>query len=296
MRPLDLRRGPARDCSGECGRTRGRRTVRRYPARVPLTPGTVAILVVTGIAAGVINTLAGSGSFLTLPVLILLGLPAGVANATNRPGILAAALVGAETFRRSGVPVGAVRSLFLPAALGGLAGAWIATVLDPRAMHVAIGVLMLVLLAMLVFDPGRWLRAHAPASEAPRALRPRTFAIFFAVGVYGGFIQAGVGLFLLAALVLEVGVSLKHANALKLLLVLVFTVPAVCWFIGSALIDWPVALVVAAGQVGGAALAARFATKSPRADVWIRRVLIVVLAVTVLDMFGVLERLGVPAH
>ncbi len=256
---------------------------------MPLTAANIAILITLGVAAGAINTLAGSGSFLTLPILILLGLPAPIANATNRPGILAAAIVGAETFRRSGVRLAGVGKLLLPSALGGLAGAWLATVLDPRAMHFAIGVLMLFMLATLLLDPARWLHERAPISHD--LARPRTFVVFFLVGVYGGFIQAGVGLFLLAALVLEAGVTLKHANALKLLIVLVFTVPAVLWFVGDGSIDWPVALVLAVGQVVGAALAARFATKSPTADRWIRRLLIVVLVVTILDMFGALDRI-----
>lgn len=243
------------------------------------------VAVLAGAAAGWINTLAGSGTLLTLPVMTgLLGLPIDVANGSNRVGILLSALVGAGTYRRAGQLQGrALFWLLLPSALGALCGAELAVALDERALNLTIGSLFLVLLATLLLRPERWI---VPAGAVPAD--PRSFgtqALLFLVGAYGGFIQAGVGLFLLAALVLKARLPLAQANGVKLAIVLVFTIPALAVFIAHGQIDWGIALLLAAGQVAGAFAAARFATRSAAADAWIRRVLVLVLLASAIDLF-----------
>lgn len=245
---------------------------------------TLAIL--AGVAAGFINTLAGSGSLLTLPALMALGLSLQVANGTNRVGILVASLVSVVTMARSNaIPrrsPGTLAALLVPAAIGAWFGSRAAIDLPDDVVDRVVGGLMVVLLATVLLRPERWIVA---ANEAPvRVIAPLPMLVMAGIGFYGGFIQAGVGLFLLFALVPYLRFGLKEANALKLLVVLVFTIPALIEFERADQIDWSFGLVLAGGQTIGALIAARVATKSPRADAIIRALLVVVLAATAIDL------------
>jgi uncharacterized membrane protein YfcA len=217
----------------------------------------LAAVPVTGFVAGFINTLAGSGSLLTLPILILLGLPANVANGTNRVGVVLQNIVAVATFRQRGaLPLEGSWKLIVPSVVGAIIGAELAVDLDEALLRQTIGVLMLVLLAVMLFKPERWIAAHAARRE------PRLFVevpLFFAIGVYGGFIQVSVGLFLLAGLVLSAGYNLVGANAMKNLIVLVFTIAALVVFVINDQVDWMLGLLLGAGQAVGAWVAASFA-------------------------------------
>ncbi|HEY8521743.1 MAG TPA: sulfite exporter TauE/SafE family protein, partial [Gammaproteobacteria bacterium] len=193
------------------------------------SPWLLAAVPLTGFIAGFVNTLAGSGSLVTLPMLILLGLPANVANGTNRVGVLIQNVVAVGTFRRGGaLPTNGAWALVVPSVLGSIAGAALAVDLDETLLRRTIGVLMLVMLAIMLLKPERWLQEHRPVQG--RRLWAQV-PVFFAIGVYGGFIQAGVGIFLIAGLVLGAGFELVRANAVKNLIVLVFTAAALVVFV-----------------------------------------------------------------
>lgn len=214
---------------------------------------------VVGLTAGFINTLAGSGSLLTLPLLILLGLPANVANGTNRVGVLLQNVVAVAAFRRRGaLPLEGSWKLILPSVAGAVVGAELAVDLDEALLRRTIGVLMLVLLGAMLLKPERWIAAHA----APRAARLTVeVPLFFAIGLYGGFIQISVGLFLLAGLVLGAGYNVVGANAIKNLIVLVFTGAALVVFVVNDQVDWKLGLLLGAGQALGGWAAAHFAVE-----------------------------------
>ena len=227
---------------------------------------------VVGFVAGFINTLAGSGSLLTLPMLILLGLPANVANGTNRVGVLLQNIVAVATFRQHGaLPLAGAWKLIVPSVVGAIIGAELAVDLDEALLRQTIGVLMLVLLAVMLLKPERWIAAHA-AQREPRLLVE--VPLFFAIGVYGGFIQVSVGLFLLAGLVLGAGYNLVGANAMKNLIVLVFTAAALVVFVINDQVQWTLGLLLGAGQAAGAWVAAHFAIK--RGAEFIRWIVIVI--------------------
>jgi uncharacterized membrane protein YfcA len=232
----------------------------------------IAAVPVAGVVAGFINTLAGSGSLLTLPLLIVLGLPANVANATNRVGVLLQNVVAVATFRRRGaLPLTGSWKLVVPSVLGGILGAALAVDLDEELLRRTIGVLMLVLLAVMLLKPERWIAAHA----APRTPRLTVeVPLFFAIGVYGGFIQVSVGLFLLAGLVLGAGYNAVAANAMKNLIVLLFTAAALVVFVAHHQVDWLLGLLLGAGQALGAWLAAHVAVE--RGAAFVRSIVVVV--------------------
>ena len=236
-----------------------------------------AAVVAAGLAAGFINTLAGSGSLITLPLLIFCGLPANIANGTNRIAIVLQNVVAVSSFRRQRM-LNLRRGLILaaPAAIGAIIGAQIAADLNEQVMRRAIGVLMVVMLAILIVRPRRWLEGREGADSEHSSLLQ--LLIFFGIGLYGGFIQAGVGIFLLAGLVLSAGYDLVRANAVKNLIVLVFTVFALGVFIINKQINWPVGLVLAAGNMVGAWVAARMAVK--RGARFVHWLLIAVLVIS----------------
>ncbi len=269
-----------------------------------ISPLQYLLAILAGIVAGIINTLAGSGSAVTLPMLVFLGLDSGAANATNRIGVIIQNIVGITTFARSGrlqlrgdrsqpvsesiLDADSLRfGLWLSAAgmPGAIVGAYVATLLDKDAMNLAIGGMLIVVLVTIFFNPTKWLRQKSEV----RKERPELFVLvlFFAIGIYGGFIQAGVGVFLVTALVLGVGYTIVHANAVKLIFVLALNIVAFIVFILSPLeINWGIGALMAVGQSIGAWAAVRFAVSVKDANRWVRYLLIVVVIYSILRFFG----------
>jgi uncharacterized membrane protein YfcA len=246
-------------------------------------------VVAAGFVAGFINTLAGSGSLVTLPLLIFLGLPANVANGTNRVGILLQNVVGVGSFRQQKVlDIRGGLMLAAPAVVGSVLGAQIAVNLNEEMMRRTIGALMIVMLVVILIRPRRWLEGREEMLDGRPAWTQ--LLIFFAIGVYGGFIQAGVGIFLLAGLVLGAGYDLVRANAVKLLIVLCFTVSAIIVFLLNGQVVWSVGLILAVGNMAGAWVASRMAVE--RGAAFVRWVLIAVVVVSGAELLGVFELVG----
>ncbi len=245
----------------------------------------VLAVIGVGIIAGFINTVAGSGSLLTLPLLMFLGLPANVANGTNRIGILLHNIVGTVTFRqhkmlnfREGLRIG------IPATFGSLIGAQIAINLNEAVMTKTIGGLLVIMFFLILLNPDRWIKSregHPPVSRWIQII------IFFLIGIYGGFIQAGVGFFLLAGLVLGAGFDLVKANALKVFIVLLYTPFALLIFIFNDQVNYKLGLILAVGNMIGAFLGAKYAVKvGARA---VSYFVLVALALASLQLFGVFD-------
>jgi uncharacterized membrane protein YfcA len=241
-----------------------------------------AAVPLVGFIAGFVNTLAGSGSLITLPVLILLGLPANVANGTNRVGILVQNIVSVATFRKRGaLEFSGSGKLVVPAVLGAVVGAALAVDLDEALLNRTIGVLMLVMLGVIVIRPRRWLEAHAAGTSIHYGWQ---LPLYFVIGVYCGFIQAGAGIFLLAGLVLGSGFDLVRGNAMKNLIVLIVTVAALAVFVVNDQVRWGLGLLLASGNAAGAWLAAHMAVQ--RGANFVRYVLIAIIALSAIALFS----------
>jgi len=242
----------------------------------------LAAVPVVGFVAGFVNTLAGTGSLITLPTLIVLGLPANVANGTNRVGLLAQNLVSVASFRRQGaLPLAGSSRLVVPSVLGAFVGAALAVDLDEALLNRTIGVLLVVMLGVILLKPKRWLASHADGSSIHYAWQ---LPIYFGIGVYCGFIQAGAGIFLLAGLVLGSGFDLVRGNAMKNLIVLIVTIAALAVFVVNDQVRWGLGLLLGTGNAAGAWLAAQMAIR--RGAAFVRYVLIVVLALAAIALFG----------
>jgi uncharacterized membrane protein YfcA len=226
-----------------------------------LTPFFIALLLSTGLIAGVINTLAGGGSNLTLPALMIMGLPADVANATNRVGVVLQSIVGTRAFDRHGkLERGDAVGILIPTLLGSGVGAMAASYLPPIYLKPILLATMVGMAVIMLLRPN--LMAPLP-DEMPKHVSgnwPAWFTLFVA-GVYGGFVQAGVGFILLAALVGSLRYDLVRANALKMLCTAVLTVLALGIFVWRDQVLWIPGLVLAVGTMTGAQLGVKLALR-----------------------------------
>ncbi len=240
-------------------------------------------LIAVGIFAGFINTMAGGGSTLTLPMLMLLGLPANVANGTNRVAILLQNIVGVSTFKQKKVlDFKTDYRLAIPAILGAIIGALIAVDINEELLKKIITGLMILMILIIVFKPDAWLKEQAGnISAKPSILQ---YGVFFLIGLYGGFIQLGVGFFLLAGLVMGCGFDLVKANAIKVFIVLIYTAFALGIFIYNDQVDWMSGLLLAIGNMAGAWLGVHFTVKGGAK--YVRYVLIFALLLVTSKLLG----------
>jgi hypothetical protein len=246
------------------------------------------LAIIGGFAAGFINTLAGSGSIITLPILIFLGLPANVANGTNRVGALLQTLVSVATFvKRGDYNIRESLWLIFPAMLGSLGGAFIAVDLDEETMAYTIGVVMVLLLVPVMSRKEQWLKNTGLDRKSVN--KGWVVFVFSVLGAYGGFVQTGVGIFLLSAMVLLANYSIVHANVIKNVIVLCYTIPTFFIYWWHDLINWELGLVVASGQMLGSWIAARFAMEHKSSDFWIRRLLVAMIVVSAVELLGIRE-------
>ncbi len=241
--------------------------------------GALALLLVVVVFASAVNTVAGAGSLLLLPALIFSGLDASAANATNRVGILVqtgAAILG---FRNAGLRVGERElRLTLTTMAGGAIGSFLATLLGADDMQIAIVIAMGVILVATFLPKPRALPDAPPPLDTIPEPDLKTFAGFFAIGVYGGFLQAGVGILALLFLSRVVGTSLVAGNVLKVTATFGLTIVALSVFaVRGETIDAPRGLVLAIGAAIGGFFGADLAVRL--GEVWTRRtIMLAVLA------------------
>ena len=225
------------------------------------------LLVIGGLLAGAINTVAGGGSMLTVPLLVLAGVPGNAANGSNRVGILTSNVAAVATFRRLGVDgLRHASRVVVPIVLGGLIGSFaVGRLLDDAAFERVFGLLMIPLVILSVRRPSN-------ASGDRAWSTTKVVIVFLLIGIYGGAFQAGVGLVLLAALTRS-GFDLVMSNSIKVIVNTAVTVVALPVFILSGDIAWAPALVLAAGFVVGGWLGAQASFRG--GEVLIRRVMVV---------------------
>ena len=238
----------------------------------------VAILIGGGLAAGVVNTLAGGGSLLTVPLLALVGLPGTLANGTNRVGILVQNATASWGFWREGVPgFREAAPLLLPVVLGAALGAYGISQVDDAWFEHAFGVLMLVLLIPT-------LRGRGPAEANPKErARWVQSLLFFGIGLYGGAFQAGAGILLIYAISFS-GVDLVRTNSMKVVINACFTLVVLPIFVWADQIAWGPAAVLSIGFAAGGAIGPRLAVRG--GERLIRPVLAVAVVALAARMLG----------
>jgi uncharacterized membrane protein YfcA len=231
-------------------------------------------LFAVGFVAAVINVIAAGGSFLTLPLLIFLGLPASVANGTNRVGVLAQNMSAVVGFHGHKVlPVSWAISVSIPAMAGAAIGVWAALNVPDVAFRRILAIVMLAVTFFTLLHRG--LKGER-RSEPQSAWHWTMLVGFFLTGLYGGFIQAGVG-FLALAMTTLAGLDLVRGNAVKVFAVMLLTLLSLAVFAGTGHVDWPAGIALALGNLLGGLVGVRLAVlKGQR---WLEHVVTVTIVV-----------------
>ncbi|MFC3283295.1 sulfite exporter TauE/SafE family protein [Litchfieldella rifensis] len=237
-------------------------------------------LIAIGAVAGFINVLSAGGSMLTLPLLMFLGLPPQTANGTNRVSIVLQSVAAVGSFRRAGAShIGLSARLSVPAVVGALLGAWLAMqVSDAMFEAILIAVMVGCSVAMLLPRP------HVDTRPlTPERLTPTLYLAMFAIGVYGGFLQVGVGILFMVVLYRMLKIDLAQVNVFKVFIILVYTLPALALFVYHDQVRWGYGLLLALGSMAGAWLAVKV-NMGPRGAAWIKGLTIAVIVAIILRL------------
>jgi uncharacterized membrane protein YfcA len=224
-----------------------------------LSPLLIFMLASTGLIAGVINTLAGGGSNLTLPALMIIGLPADAANATNRVGVFMQSVVAIQGFNAHGkMPKHDLKGIMIPLCIGGLVGSVCASFFPVSYLKPVLLITMLSLSTVILFRPSTVFPSPDESSLLV-AGNPKAWWMLLFAGWYGGFVQAGVGFILIAAIAGGLRYDLVRTNALKVLAAGAFTFIALAVFIWRDQVVWIPGLILAASTMLGAKIGVKLA-------------------------------------
>ncbi|MFN3191570.1 MAG: sulfite exporter TauE/SafE family protein [Aureliella sp.] len=215
------------------------------------------LLILAGFLAGIINTIAGGGSFLTLPALMFIcGLDPQIANGTNRIAILFSSGAASFTFHGHGLlDKKLALQLTLPTLTGVPLGALGAVYLPATAFKPVFGAIFILMAIVIGANPKRLLESNVQQNVAPSLC----WLVFFSIGIYVGFIQAGMGILLLLGMsMLQTG-DLVASNGVKNLIGFLVTLVAASVFLASGLVQWAPGLITALGNVAGGFVGAKLA-------------------------------------
>jgi len=240
-----------------------------------LSPGEVVAIALAGLSAGAINTLVGSGTLITFPVLLAFGYAPVTANVSNTIGLVPGSVSGAIGYRRelTGQRSRALR-LGTMSVLGGLTGAVLLLLLPSSAFKAIVPVFIALALVLTVMQPriSVWLAKREIDLDHSRSIL--TPLAVYLTGVYGGYFGAAQGIMLLAILGVALAQDLQRTNALKNVLAGLTNGVAGLYFVFVAHVDWGPAAIIAAGSIVGAQLGARHGRRLPPSA--LRAVIVVV--------------------
>src|SRR5271167_4472021 len=224
-----------------------------------MSAGEIVAIALAGLAAGTINTVVGSGTLITFPVLLAFGYAPVTANVTNTVGLVPGSVSGAWGYRRelSGQRRRAMR-LGTASVLGGITGAVLLLVLPASAFAAIVPVFIAIALVLTVFQPriNAWLVTHR--GEARGEGGALTVLAIYATGVYGGYFGAAQGILLLGILGVALSQDLQRTNALKNVLAGLVNGVAAVYFAFAAHVEWAPAAIIACASIAGAQLGARY--------------------------------------
>lgn len=217
------------------------------------------MLLAAAFAGGAINSVAGGGSFLTFPALLLSGIPAIPANATNNTAMWLGVIASARGYREE---IRTYRAVIVPAIIvsiiGSLGGAVLLLHTPPKVFERMIPWLLLFATVLFALSP-LITRVHKPKDVHS----PLQLAAQFLVAIYGGYFGAGMGIMMLAILTFSALPNMNAMNGVKNLLSIMINGVAVLPFLIAGVINWPVALVMAVFSMAGGYFGARFFRRVP---------------------------------
>ncbi len=219
------------------------------------------LLIATGILVGFVNTLAGGGSSILYPILIFMGMPIHTAIGTSRVGFLAQGIFSVAGFKSKGVFLFPFNLYVALAAMsGGILGAWFSLQVTGKNLTKILAFIM-ILIAVLILIQSKLKKNHLQHRIKGKWLR-LSFAVYFMIGMYGGFIQAGMGFMIILAGGLVNRFNLTEANSIKALIVLVLTAPTLYMFASKELVNWEAGIAIAIGTATGSWLTSRWSVRA----------------------------------
>lgn len=233
-----------------------------------MSAGEIIAIALAGAAAGAINTLVGSGTLITFPVLLAFGYPPVTANVSNNIGLVPGSASGAWGYRAELAGQRATATRLIPCSVAGaICGAVLLLALPPKAFEVVIPFIIALSLMLIVLQPRiGGLLARRTRPNRAHGVGPISALGIFATGIYGGYFGAAQGILLLSLLQLGPALELQRANALKNVLAGTANATAGLIFVFAAHVAWLPALLIAGGSIIGAQVAARYGRRlSPNA-------------------------------
>jgi uncharacterized membrane protein YfcA len=246
----------------------------------------ITIIILTGIVAGFLNTIAGGGTLLTVPILMFVGLPSAVANGTNRLALASENIVAVINFRQKGFFDWKLSLLLaIPALLGSIIGANVAIVLPDKIFKATFGIVMIFVIFSMIWDPQKRIKTNNLISRKKGKIV--SVVIFFFVGLYGGFIQAGVGIIIIALFRLLTGFELAKINSYKVFIVGIYIFISLFVFIINGKVNWLYGICLSIGNGFGAYLGCRLSIK--KGEKWIKVILFAVVIFMSLNLLGIVN-------
>jgi len=248
--------------------------------------GTTEIIIslIGGFFAGVLNTMAGFGSIISLAIYMdVLNLPGHLANATNRVNVLASSTMGTATFYKNGrLEMQKAKWIILWVFIGAMIGVYLATQIDAEGFKEAFKYLLVAILFVLLLNPKKFINPDQSRAVSSPWL---TIPIYIAMGVYAGFLQAGFGVVYLLVLVIMSRFDIIEGSAVKIATVAIYTLVIVVIFQLNGMIMWKEGLMLATGQAVGGYIAARNMTKFEGANKWAYRFIILIVVAVIIKNF-----------
>lgn len=243
------------------------------------------LVLAAGVGAGTINTVVGSGTLITFPVLLGVGYSPITANVSNSLGLVPGSLSGAYGYRRE---LAGQRSRVIrygtASLLGGATGAGLLFVLPAAAFEAIVPVMIALALVLVIFQPrlARALAARRHPDAPPREGGAGTFVLGYLTGVYGGYFGAAQGIILLAIFGLTLDEEMQRVNALKNVLAMIVNLVAGVVFLFIAHVAWEAVALLAVGSAAGGQLGARIGRRLPPRV--LRTVIVVVGVVAIVQL------------
>ena len=240
-------------------------------------------LVFIGFIAGIINTIAGGGSLLTLPMLIFMGLPPSIANGTNRIAILIQNFFSSAGFKSKGITTFPFSIwVGVSALLGSIIGAYLGAIyFKDEIFNKILAIVMVIIVVYMIFKPK--VKQDINSERIEKKYFWYLIITFFFIGIYGGFIQAGTGIFILLALNSIGKISLVKSNAIKTVVVIFYTLSALAIYAYNDKINYSMGLTLAIGNSAGAWFSSRYSVN--KGDDLVRWFLIIMVSIMAVKLF-----------
>lgn len=236
-----------------------------------------------GWITGFLNTVAGGGTLISMPVLIFMGMPGSVANATIRVAILAQNISAATGFHSKGIRLPFPYTWWLVglSLFGGWIGASIAMEVPDHIFNRVLAIIMVLVVASIVFE--KKIKTDQRQEIFTRKSQILSAIGFFFLGIYGGFIQAGIGFLVIAMMTHLHQFPLSKTNFIKVFAAILYTGTAVVAFAIGGRIIWEVGLILAIGNAAGAWFGSRWSVGA--GDKWVKRILVIAVSILVVKLW-----------